>query len=314
MRAVSILLLVSAAAAGIAALTPHQPDIPPPGRFVTVDGARLHLWCIGQGSPTVVLEAGLGGTTLHWSWLQPELARSTRVCSYDRPGLGWSDPLPMSRDGRSQSQMLHRLLNAAGERGPFILVGHSVGGSYARLFRDQFRNEVQGLVLLDSVQSGYCERMPGAGETMRDLASQLALCRRTARLGAASLLMHAPASYGQLPESVRPSLKSFLNTPGHLEAMQREAEQWFHTMKQVGVVRPLGSLPLLVLSAEVSGGPVRREWMPYWREMQKDLGMLSRQSEVRVVPGANHETIVTSPVHADYTVRAILDWMCTVSM
>jgi len=314
MRAVSILLLVSAAAAGIAALTPHQPDIPPPGRFVTVDGARLHLWCIGQGSPTVVLEAGLGGTTLQWSWLQPELAQSTRVCSYDRPGLGWSDPLPMAHDGRSQARLLHRLLHAAGERGPFVIAGHSIGGSYARLFRDQFRNEVQGIALLDSVQSGYCERMPGAEESMRGLASRLGVCRRTAHLRAASLLMPVPASYAQLPETVRPALKSFLNSPTHLEAMQGEAEEWFDTMKQLRATRPLGSLPLLVLSAEVSGGPVRREWMPYWREMQKDLGMLSQQSEVRVVPGANHESIVTNPVHSGFVVRALLDWMCTVSL
>lgn len=314
MRAVSILLLVSAAAAGIAALTPRHPDIPPPGRFVTVDGARLHLWCIGQGSPTVILEAGLGGTTLQWSWLQPELAQSTRVCSYDRPGLGWSESVAVKRDGRSQARLLHRLLNAAGERGPFVLVGHSIGGSYARLYHDQFRHDVQGLALLDSVQSGYCERMPGAGQSMRDFASRLALCRRTARLRVASLLMPAPDSYDQLPESVRPALKSFLNSPTHLAAMQGEAEQWFETMKQISAVRPLGSLPLLVLSAEVSGGPVRSEWMPYWREMQKDLVMLSRQSELRVVPGAGHESIVTNPSHAGYVVRALLDWMCTVSL
>lgn len=314
MRAVSLLLLVSAAAAGIAALTPHHPDIPPPGRFVTVDGARLHLWCIGDGSPTVVLEAGLGGTTLQWSWLQPELAHSTRVCSYDRPGLGWSDPLPMPHDGRSQARLLHRLLNAAGEHGPFVLVGHSIGGSYARLYRDQFRNEVQGIALLDSVQSGYCERMPGAEQSMRDLAARLDLSRHTARLRAASLLMPTPVSYSQLPEPVRPALDSFLNSPTHLEAMQGEAEQWFQTMKQISSVRPLGSLPLLVLSAEVSGGPVRTEWMSSWGEMQKDLGMLSRQSEVRVVPGANHESIVTSPAHAGFVVRALLDWMCTVSL
>lgn len=220
----------------------------------------------------------------------------------------------MKRDGRSQARLLHRLLNAAGEAGPFVLVGHSIGGSYARLYRDLFRNDVQGIVLLDSVQSGYCERMPGAEQSMRDLASRLALSRHTAHLRAASLLMPTPASYSQLPERVRPALKSFLNSPTHLEAMQGEAEQWFETMKQVTSVQSLGSLPLLVLSAEVSGGPVRSEWMSSWREMQKDLGMLSRQSEVRVVPGASHESIVTNPAPAGFAVRAILDWMCTVSL
>jgi len=314
MRAVSLLLLVPIAAAGIAALVPHQPGFPPPGRFVTVDGARLHLWCIGQGTPTVVLEPGLGGTTLTWSWLQPELAKFTRVCSYDRPGLGWSEALDTPRTGRSQARTLHKLLTAAGETGPFVMVGHSLGGAYARLYRSQFRNEVQGLVLLDSVQAGYCERMPGAHELIRDLAAQLALCRRTARLHLAGLLLPMPASAYLLPEPVQPAVKTFLNSPRHLSAMQLEAEGWMETMEQAAKLRPLGRLPLLVLSSDVSGGPVKREWMPYWREMQKDLGMLSDVSVSKVVPGANHETMVTRKEHADWIAAVIMDWLCAAPM
>ena len=194
------------------------------------------------------------------------------------------------------------------------MVGHSLGGAYARLYRDQFRDEVQGLVLLDSVQSGYCERMPGAAESIRDMASQLAFGRRGARMHLARFLVPMPASMNELPEPVRPAMKTFLNSPAHLEAMQMEAEQWFETMKQLENARPIRNVPLLVLSAEVSGGPVRREWMPYWREMQKDLGMLSDQSEVKVVPSANHETMVTNEAQARWVAEVLMDWLCTVSM
>jgi pimeloyl-ACP methyl ester carboxylesterase len=314
MRAVSLLVLVPIAAAGIAALIPHRPDILPPGRLVAMDGARLHIWCIGQGTPTIVLEPGLGGTSLSWSWLQPMLAKSTRVCSYDRPGLGWSEPLNVPRDGRNTARTLHKLLHAAGERGPFVMVGHSLGGAYARLYRDQFRDDVGGLVLLDSVQSGQCERLPGAAAMIRDTTERLAICRRTAHLHLAHLLLPVPASTYELPEAVQPAVKTFLNSPVHLEAMQMEAEEWFPTMKQLDRTRSIRALPLLVLSSDVSGGPVRPEWMPYWREMQKDLGMLSDQSEVRVVPGANHETMVTNEAHAQWIAEVLMDWLCAVSM
>ena len=152
-------------------------------------------------------------------------------------------------------------------------------------------------MLLDSVQSGQCERLPGAAAMIRDTTERLAICRRTAHLHLAHLLLPVPASTYELPEPVQPAVKTFLNSPVHLEAMQMEAE-WFPTMKQLDGTRSIRALPLLVLSSDVSGGPVRREWMPYWREMQKDLGMLSDQSEVRVVPGADHETMVTNEARA----------------
>jgi pimeloyl-ACP methyl ester carboxylesterase len=314
MRAVSLLLLVPIAAAGIAALIPHQPEILPPGRFVVVDGARLHVWCIGQGTPTMVLEPGLGRTSLSWAWLQPMLAKSTRVCSYDRPGLGWSEPLSGPRDGRAAARTLHKVLDAAGERGPYVLVGHSLGGAYARLYRDQFRDEVQAMVLLDAVQPGQCERLPGAAGMIRETAMQLAVFRQTAKLHLAGLLMPLPEAMRELPEPVRPAMKTFLRSPVHLEAMQAEAEQWFDTMEQLDRARPIRKLPLLVLSSDVSGGPVRREWMPYWREMQKDLGMLSDHAEVKVVPGASHETMVTRREHAEWVAGVVMEWLCAVTM
>lgn len=119
-------------------------------RMVDIDhGRRLNLYCVGQGSPTVVFDAGLGGNTASWDLVQPLIAQHTRACSYDRAGLGFSDPA--TRPGTSANIVddLHRLLEAAGIKPPYILVGHSYGGMNVRLYADDYTAEIAGMVLVD---------------------------------------------------------------------------------------------------------------------------------------------------------------------
>ena len=123
---------------------------PAPGRLVDVGGFRLHIHCTGSGSPTVVLDAGLGGSSLDWSLVQPELATTTRVCAYDRAGMGWSDPSPAPRTPAAAADELHRLLVKANITGPYVQVAHSLSGKSARLFARRHRDEVAGLVLVDT--------------------------------------------------------------------------------------------------------------------------------------------------------------------
>jgi len=123
---------------------------PPPGQLVDVGGYRLHLHCIGQGSPTVVLDAGLGAFSLDWGAVQPQIATSTRVCTYDRGGLGWSDPGPTPRSPQQFASELHALLTKGGVEGPYVLVAHSISGKTARLFASQHPDEVAGMVLVDA--------------------------------------------------------------------------------------------------------------------------------------------------------------------
>lgn len=144
-----------AAAAALGAIwqaTSERRDLaahPAPGRLVDVGGYRLHLHCLGAGSPTVILEAGLGNDVNHWRRVQPALAAETRTCAYDRAGLGWSDPGPLPRTPARVVTELSRLLDAAGERPPFVLVGHSNGGPYVRLLAASRPADVRGLVLVD---------------------------------------------------------------------------------------------------------------------------------------------------------------------
>jgi alpha/beta hydrolase family protein len=123
---------------------------PPPGELVDVGGHSLHINCVGEGSPTVILESGSGAMSVDWANIQPEVADTTRVCAYDRAGSGWSEPGPGPDDPQQIAGELHTLLGNAGIDGPYVLVGHSFGGLYVRMYAYQYPNEVEGMVLVDS--------------------------------------------------------------------------------------------------------------------------------------------------------------------
>jgi len=135
----------------------------PPGRMIVIDGHQVHLHCIAAGAPTVILEDGAGGASLNWAWIQRDVAETTRVCSYDRPGYAWSDPTDTPRDADTVSRELDALLKSAGEKGPFIAVGHSLGGAYVRMFAAQQHNSVVGLVLVDVTNPSALTAMGDVG-------------------------------------------------------------------------------------------------------------------------------------------------------
>src|ERR687894_2835061 len=123
---------------------------PPPGEMVGVGGHRLHINCAGRGGPAVVLDAGSGGFSAQWVRVQREVAGTTRVCAYDRAGMGWSEIGPEPRDARQISGELHTLLSKAGIEGPYVLVGHSFGGMYMQTYAARYPEEVAGVALVDS--------------------------------------------------------------------------------------------------------------------------------------------------------------------
>ena len=121
-----------------------------PGRLVPVNGFRLNLYCMGSGSPTVIFDSGFEDWAPAWSTVQPQIAKWTRVCSYDRAGAGFSDPGPMPRTSVRIAEELHSALHRAGIAGPYILVGAAFGGDNVRTFADLHMREVAGLVLVDA--------------------------------------------------------------------------------------------------------------------------------------------------------------------
>jgi pimeloyl-ACP methyl ester carboxylesterase len=132
----------------------------PPGELLTVDGYQMHLDCVGEGSPTLVLEAGLGDDFLSWRRVQPELSKTTRVCSYDRAGYGWSAPRPGPRDTDHIARELHGLLTAARITGPIVLMGHSAGGLFIRKYAALYPDGIAGLIFVDASTPTQVERLP----------------------------------------------------------------------------------------------------------------------------------------------------------
>ncbi len=130
----------------------QQPTPAPaaPGKLIDIGGRRLHLYCIGQGEPTVILEAGLGAYSVDWGLVQPKVGAFTRVCSYDRAGYAWSDKGPEPRGLHTSVSELHLLLEAAGVKPPFVVVGQSWGGRIVRLFAYTYPRDVLGMVLIDT--------------------------------------------------------------------------------------------------------------------------------------------------------------------
>ena len=151
--AIELVLLAVVAFAGMfyEASSVRREDslIHPPGRLVDIGGYRLHLYCTGTGSPTVILDFGLDGSYLDWFYVQPQIADFARVCSYDRAGYGWSDSSSKPRLPSVMSEELHTLLADAGEKPPYILVGHSFGAFDVRMYAHKFPDEVAGVVLVD---------------------------------------------------------------------------------------------------------------------------------------------------------------------
>ena len=124
-------------------------QFPQPGRMVDAGGHQLHLYCVGEGSPTVILEAPAGGMSAAWGWIQPRLAESSRTCSYDRAGLGWSEAGDASYDPAAAAEQLRTLLARGGEPGPYVVAGQGLGAALATLFASGFGTDVAGLVLID---------------------------------------------------------------------------------------------------------------------------------------------------------------------
>jgi pimeloyl-ACP methyl ester carboxylesterase len=160
-----------------------------PGRLIDAGGFRLHLHCAGTGSPSVVLEAALGGSSISWSLVQPSVSRLTRVCSYDRAGFGWSDAGPMPRTAGRVADELRVVLDRGGVPPPFVLVGHSFGGFVMRIFAARHRSDVAGLVLVDPAHPEDWVR-PAPKEQIK-IDRGIRLCRSgatAARFGAARLV------------------------------------------------------------------------------------------------------------------------------
>ena len=218
---------------------------PPPGQMVDVGGYRLHIHCTGAGSPTGVIESGWGDMSAAWGWVQPEVAKTTRVCTYDRAGMGWSEASPEPRVAREYVKELHTLLANAHETGPYVLVGHSMGGFTVLVYAHDYPADVLGLVLVDSQDlpaSDGTVPMPAPKPSENSMASLLA------RIGLVRLLGEPLGSVENLPEGGKQAYTASAVAPRGVQAFTNEGRGMSEGGAQARAVTTLGALPLIVLS------------------------------------------------------------------
>jgi pimeloyl-ACP methyl ester carboxylesterase len=193
---------------------------PRPGRMVDVGGHQLHIVCDGKGVPVVVLDAPAAGLTAAWGRVQPEVAGLTRVCSYDRAGLGWSEAREQPFGPLLAVEELQRLLAGAGEAAPFVVVGQGMGAALAQAFAARFPAQTAALVLVDAPASG------GGDTGSATLVRFPRLTPWLARVGILrALKMHERLADG-LPDPSRGALATFLDRPDHLTRSARELTRW----------------------------------------------------------------------------------------
>jgi pimeloyl-ACP methyl ester carboxylesterase len=240
-----------------------------PGQLVNIGGRRINLHCTGAGGPTVILMAGIFSWSVVWYKTQPVIAQKTRVCAFDRAGYGFSDPGPQPQILSDVVDDLHAALNAGPISGPYVLVGHSLGGIEARLFAQRWPKEVVGMVLVDTSPAGeglIDENQPGFDEVI-------------GRESYAADMLHC----------------AFLVANGPLDPYTHRYDSVDH--------RRLGAMPLVVLSTEYSWGKsgtpagvwFHRSYSKIWIALHEALAHLSSRGVHRIIKGSGHEIQLDKP-------------------
>jgi pimeloyl-ACP methyl ester carboxylesterase len=305
-----IVLVLGLAGTGLAyqaiATESDRRSMPAPGQMVAVSGTSLHIQCTGQGSPTVILETGLGAWSSHWALIQPVVAEHTRVCSYDRAGLGWSDAGPSPRDARQIAIELHALLQTAAVPGPYVLAGHSNGGLYARMFASLYPNEVVGLVLADATPVDLFERLPATRSDFTNVAQQSRTFSWLAPFGVVRLLIPSAVEpeLARLPARPRDEIIARNSTGPQWAGLAADLDALSASMVQVAQTGDLGARPLVVLSS-TRGAAASVADAKTKLQFDAEIAALSSDSRHVVVEGATHTGLASNPDHAAYVADAI---------
>jgi pimeloyl-ACP methyl ester carboxylesterase len=285
-----------------------QRRYPPPGELVAVDdhGTRLHLHTQGRqhreenpNAAVVVLDAGTPGFSAQWGWIQPAIAEFATVVSYDRPGLGWSDPLGENarQDPRDTAHRLHAALQKQGLSGPYLVVGHSYGGLTSRVFAAAYPDEVSGLVLVDPSHPNQGGR-PGSQEPPGgSMWLMVALAHTGAlRLGLSTGLFDE--RIGDLPDRQVDEAGAIFAQPGQWSTVEHEISAWSDIAAELESANSLGDLPLTVLTAGT--GTVDGS-----HQLHAEIAALSSRGRHTTVAEANHLSLLTDRAHSRATVDTV---------
>ncbi len=262
-----------------------------PGKLVDLGGYRLHLYCTGEGGPTVILEHGHRATYLDWYRVQPELTKFARVCSYDRAGYGWSDRSPRDRTPSVMTDELHSALRAAGERPPYVVVGHSFGAMDAIMFAHKFSGEVTGVVLVDG----------STPESLHQAKWREKLWLRTMQL---TMPFGLPRWRGWCSGGLTEiaAIKQALTCrTQNLDTILREDAAFPIATREIRGISSLGNTPLVVIARDPAMGN-NADFEADHAQQQREMTKLSMKSRFVVAEGSGHDVPLARP---DVVVQAV---------
>lgn len=266
------------------------------GKLYNVDGRNMHLNCTGQGSPTIVLEDGLGNNWTIWAKVQPVLAQNTQVCSYDRAGFGWSDPRPGVRDSNAIATELHALLTQAGITGPIILMGHSIAGIHMREYEARYPENVKGIVFLDGSTPLQDDRFPAeARAAEKQYFSKLPWYKFLTFIGVPRVLgkcSHVDPGF----EADAAWIKADSCSTQQMSAAQAEVAGIQASGEETVHLGPFGDLPILIFSQDPEksepipgvSAAANQQMTTTWNGMQEDIKKLSTRSRRIIAAGSTH--------------------------
>jgi pimeloyl-ACP methyl ester carboxylesterase len=277
---------------------------PPPGQFFSVGDHSLHIYCTGQGSPTVILDAGLGDSLASWDLVQPEIAKFTRVCSYDRAGLGWSEFAGGPRTSEIIIAEEELLLSRAGVSPPYVVAGHSFGGMNQRLYAFRHRDQVVGIVFVDSAHPDQFNRFPKSLD-LESYLTHMDIGVLTTPIGLPRLLHwcrddytfpHAPPEW----DRYQPIASALECREANWRATRAEEISFHESGREVATATTLGNIPLIVLSHDpVMGAGFPPDIAPkaeaLWNEMQEELRALSTNGKRIIALRSGHYVEVHRP-------------------
>jgi pimeloyl-ACP methyl ester carboxylesterase len=269
------------------------------GQLVSVGDHKLHISCTGTGSPTVVLEPGLGEPAVMMAgWIQPAVASITRVCSYDRAGRGDSEPASGPQDGPAMAADLHALLANAHVPGPYVLVGHSSGAVYMKVYAHQYPNQVAGMVLLDPQPSNAYADLPGWSSFYQAFRRYSAIVPSLSRLGLQRLVYQTQVA--DLPPAARAEERADWSTARHNRSVRDEVAELRTVLSQSQALTSIGDKPLIVLTA-------LKDMQTGWLPLQDQMLSLSTNSVHRLAPNGTHASLTEDRSQAAISAQAITD-------
>ncbi|MGR5152444.1 alpha/beta fold hydrolase [Photobacterium swingsii] len=291
-RVTTVILVVVIAAfaylflAGASAKSELIGKNPAPGRLVDVGGYKMHINCIGEGSPTVIMEAGAGDFSVSWAAVQPTLSQTTRVCSYDRAGFGWSEPnVEQARTSQTMVQELETLLTNANIDDQLVLVGHSFGGLNVRLFADRHLDRVAGVVLVDALHEDVSSEMQRINRDAQvALVEELRVASLLQSIGLLALSPEEIPDQG-LPSEAMAQYRAILATGSQLDTMIAELSSIENSLIYARSLnlKHLDNIPVAVLTATHRNQPSlseeqNKQMAKDWNKMQIALSKLSSES------------------------------------